>query len=299
MLKRTDSLSNTKFAGSVSLVSWAYNEEESIGLFIERIQSLLEQNIEDFEILIVDDGSTDSTAEIICRYMSTNPKIRMLQNGKNINIGLSCRKAIGEASKEFVFWQTVDWSYDIDQLRLFLELLNKYDVVAGIRLEPVNIPKSKIPKFVLLLARLFAIKHITKRSDSIKKAFISIINYWLIRTLFRIPLSDYQNVVFYRTSLIQSHKPEAISSFLNPEYLFKSYWKGASIVEVPISFIPRIKGEAKGTRFGAILAAIKDIFRLWIKWIVFNKIDRSNAGQIHRLDEETANKFIKDLPKLS
>ncbi|MBA7696202.1 hypothetical protein ES703_104845 [subsurface metagenome] len=271
-----------KFNRSVSLVCWAYNEEELIGDYLVRANELMQKGVEDYEIVVVDDASTDRTKEIINDLMKDYPQIKLIQNPVNLNVGLSSQKAIMNATKEYLFWQTIDWSYDILYLRIFLELLKSYDIVAGVRREPVKAADRSM-KPILGLLKLFGIKHITRRSDTIQKAIISVINYLLIRLLFNVPLSDYQNVVFYPTKLIQSITFESRSSFSNPEFLFKSYWKGASIVEVPISFLPRQAGKAKGTPPKAIMSSVRDIFRLWFKWIIMRQRESSKKGCIRRL----------------
>lgn len=274
-----------KFDRSVSLLCWAYNEEESIEEFIVRIYELLSKNIVDFEIVIVDDCSTDRTNEIIKKLQTKIPQIKLYRNEKNMNVGYSCRRAISCATKEYLFWQTIDWSYDISYLRIYLELLKEYDIVAGVRRKPVT-ETDRIHKNFIGIFRLFGINHITKRSDNIKKAIVSIINYLLIRFLFRISLSDFQNVVFYPTKHLQSFSYEGKSSFVNPELLIKSHWLGKSIVEVPISFIPRKVGSAKGTRLKAIITSVIDVFSLWFKWIVLNKRNFLSKGAIKRYNDK-------------
>ncbi|MFQ5645761.1 MAG: glycosyltransferase family 2 protein [bacterium] len=274
-----------KFDKSVSLVCWAHNEEELIEDFLIRIHNLLEKNIADYEIIVVDDGSTDQTNAIIRRLQEQIPPINLIVNSNNLDVAGAAIIAIKSAKKEYLFWQTIDWSYDITFLRIFLELLKTNDIVAGVRREPV-MAVDKIVKPVLAVTKLFGYKHITKRSDTIPKALVSIINYLIIRLLFRIELSDFQNIVFYPTEMLQSIEMEANSSFGNPEFLIKSYWKGASIREVPISFIPRKAGVAKGTRFKAIRSSVSDIFRLWFKWVVLGKRDFMKNGTIHRLNPD-------------
>jgi glycosyltransferase involved in cell wall biosynthesis len=276
-------LSLPKFNRSVSLVCWAYNEEELIGDYLARANEILQKTVEDYEIVVVDDSSTDRTYEIVKNLLKDCPQIKLIQNPVNLNVGLSSQKAIMNATKEYLFWQTIDWSYDLSYLRVFLELLKSYDIVAGVRREPVKAADRSM-KPILGLLKLFGIKHITRRSDTIQKAIISVINYLLIRLLFNVPLSDYQNVVFYPTRLIQQITFESRSSFSNPEFLFKSYWKGANIVEVPISFLPRQAGKAKGTRPKAIMNSVSDIFRLWFKWIIFGQRENLRKGHIKRLD---------------
>lgn len=271
-----------RFDRGVSCLCWAYNEQECIEDFLLRINALLQASCADYEIVVIDDCSTDRTNEIVRRLQQDIPQIALYRNETNRNVGYSCQRAIREARKEFLFWQTVDWSYDITLLRTFLEFLKTNDVVAGVRRAPVS-QRTGISKVVATVWLLFG-RHLTRRSDTLSKAFVSICNYMIIRVLYRFPLSDYQNVVFYRTALIQSLKAEADSSFANPELLLKSHWRGASIKEVPISFIPRVAGEAKGTRLKSIMKSVRDVFGFWIKWVLLGERGKVTKGRITRLD---------------
>ncbi len=276
-----------KFDKGVSWLCWAYNEEELIEGYLRKAHEILEKTVEDYEIIVVDDCSTDRTNAIVAALQGEIPRIRLIRNHKNLNVGLSSQRAIKSASKEYLFWQTIDWSYDISLLRLFLELLSSYDIVAGVRRAPVRVADEiRFVKPFLAFFKLFGMKHLTRRSDTVPKAMVSLINYALIRLLFRVPLSDYQNVVFYPSRLIQSITYESKSSFANPEGLIKAYWRGASIAEVPISFIPRQAGEAKGTRMGAIRSSVMDIFLLWWKWIVKGQRGEVKKARVYRLRPE-------------
>ena len=240
----------------------------------------MESAVEDYEIILIDDGSTDKTYEISKKIQEKEPRLKIFQNERNLNVGISSRRAIQRASKEYLFWQTVDWCYDISKLRVFLEYLKTYDIVQGVRVNPVEVRNNFLKPFAGIF-KLFGMRHLTRRSDTIPKAIVSLINYLVIRTLFRIPLSDFQNVTFYPSKWIQSVKYEGESSFANPEGLIKSYWNGMSIKEVPISFILRAKGEAKGTRLRAIFSSVKDILRLWLKWVVLGGRGHITKGKIY------------------
>jgi len=273
-----------RFERSVSLLGWAYNEEALIADYLCRAHAMLEQACEDFEIVLIDDGSTDRTNEIVRGLQKDLPRVRLLRNETNRNVGYSFRRAVTEARKEFLFWQTVDWSYDISFLRIHLELLKHYDVVAGVRRSPVEVAdRLAFTKPLLGVLKHLGVRHITRRSDTVRKALVSVCNYGLIRTLFNVPVGDYQNVVYYPTALIQSFTYEADSSFVNPEGLIKTYHSGASIVEVPISFLPRQAGRAKGARPRAIGASLKDILRLWWKLQVLRDWPYRKIGSVRRL----------------
>ena len=269
-----------KFDRSVSLLCWAYNEEDSIQGYLEKATQLMETTVEDYEIVLIDDGSTDQTYEIAKAFQEKNSRLKIFKNERNLNVGISSQRAIQRASKEFLLWQTIDWCYDISDLRLFLEYLIAYDIVQGVRRKPVDVKVKFFKPFVSIL-KLFGMKHLTRRSDTVQKAIVSLINYLLIRLLFKVPLSDFQNVTFYPTRWIQSVKYEAKSSFANPEGLIKSYWNGMSIKEVPINFLPRSRGEAKGTSLKAIANSVKDILKLWFQWVILGKRGEIKKGKIY------------------
>lgn len=272
-----------KFDRSVSLLCWAYNEEDSIQEYLERATQLMGESVEDYEIVLIDDGSTDRTYDIAKEFQKKESRLKIFKNERNLNVGISSQRAIQRATKEYLFWQTIDWSYDISSLRQFLEHLKTHDIVQGVRRKPVNV-RLKFLKPIALVLKLFGIKHLTRRSDTVPKALVSVINYIVIRLLFRVPLSDFQNVTFYRTKWIQSIKIEAKSSFANPEGLIKSYWSGMSIKEVPINFIARSRGVAKGTKLGSIATSIRDIVMLWFKWVVLGRRVFIKQGTISRLN---------------
>lgn len=244
---------------------------------------------------MVDDGSTDGTGEIIRSLQQRIPQIRLLTNSQNLNVGISSQRAIQAAAKEYLFWQTVDWSYDLTNLGTHLELLRNFDVVAGSRLAPI--PDSwpwhqKLDGYL----KMFHWGYLKTRSDTPTKTLVSIINYLVIRTLFGLPLTDFQNVVIYPTKLIQSLQFESKSSFSNPEALLKAYWRGARIAEVPIAFIPRGVGEAKGAKLKAIGASLQDIFGLWFRWRVLGRIDFRRPGRVTRTPLDAMGRAADKIP---
>lgn len=281
---------NKKFDRGVSLLSWAYNEEKLIAGFLERAIKLMDETADDYEIILVDDCSTDRTYEIAKAFQEKNPRLKIIKNEKNVDVGISAQRAIRAATKEFLFWEMVDWCYDIADLRSFLEYLRKYDVVLGVRRSAIT-NTSKFLKPAILLFRLFNKEYLYRRSDSVKKSIISICYYLFVRVLFGIPVSDIQNTAFYSTRWAQSIIFETNSTFTIPEILIKSYWNGKSIKEVRIDFIPRKVGVSKGTRIKSIMSAIKDIRRLWFKWVVLGERGTVKKGEVCRLEIQQKNKI--------
>jgi glycosyltransferase involved in cell wall biosynthesis len=249
---------NQKFNRSVSLLAWGLNEELLLKGFLDKAFDVLEASVADYEVVFVDDGSTDRTNEILAAYQIGEPRLRVITNPENVNVGISCRRAVQAASKEFLFWQTVDWSYDLSELRIYLELLNDFDVVQGIRPVP-----ERLLSYVPVLRSIYRVQ---RRSDSIVKAMISLTNYYVLRLLFGVHFHDFQNVTFYPTAMAQSLDLRATTPFVNPEMLIKAYYTGARFIEVPINFIPRTAGKAKGTRLPILIRTVLDILKNWLAW---------------------------------
>jgi glycosyltransferase involved in cell wall biosynthesis len=240
-----------KFDRPVSMLVWGYNEEELIEDFFARAFALLEASCEDYELLFVDDCSTDGTGSIADRIATANPRLRVIHNPRNLGSGGAARIAIREAHKEYIFWQTVDWSYDISELKRFLWFTRRYDVVLGAR--PI------IWRLIAYIPLVRSLASLPRRSDDWLRGTVSLANYYVLRLLFGVPFRDFQNVHIYPRRLLEGIPINARSSFLSPELLFRCYLQGATFLEVPIQFFPRAVGEAKGIRPRAILRALRDI----------------------------------------
>ena len=124
-----------------------------------------------------------------------------------------------------------------------------------------------------------------RRSDNPYKGLVSVVNYRLIRTLFRLPINDYQNVTVYPRALIQGVTLETESSFTNAECLLKTWWQGATFKEVHVPFVKRQRGTGTGTRPRAIAAAIRDILSWWTTWILLGRRPYKGRGRVISIDE--------------
>ena len=267
-----------KFTTGISLLSWGYNEELLIEDFLRRALDFLDSIATDYELIFVNDGSTDKTGQIADRVAQENPSLRVIHHPRNLNVGHGTRTAVAHATKEILFWQTVDWSYDLTHARLFLELTRHYDVVQGIRPVPI-----RLLSYIPVLRSIYRVK---TRSDNLHKAIVSLSNYYLLRILFGLNFHDFQNITFYKTKTVQRLPLEGVSSFINPELLIRSFINGATVIEVPISFIKRTLGDAKGTKFKTIVRSVTDILRNWLSWGLWARLDGTlkwDSSRVHRV----------------
>lgn len=250
------------FRPSMSMLGWALNEEQNVTEYVGRAEVFLSGISDDFELILIDDGSTDRTWAIMNELAASRPWLRPLRNERNRGPGFCYRRGIGEAQKSYFMAQTVDWAYNIDAFIPHMQELQRVDILQGVR-----------PGEYTLAA-------LSKRSDSLYKGVVSLSNYLLIRVLFRLPFDDFQNVTICPVRLGQRLELVAEGSFTNPEVMMKLYWGGASFLQVPVTFQKRGKGKGTGTRVGAIVQSIRDILANWLSWVVFNRYPNRGAGRV-------------------
>jgi len=249
---------NSKKPG-ISMWGWAYNEEELVEEFVKTSTADLERATNDYEIILVDDGSTDRTWEIMQRLVGQYPKLKIARHPENLRPGQCFHTCLKYATKDIVFWNTVDMFLDTKDIPKFLDALNYADMVQGVR---TNL-----------------------KANSVYRKLTQIVNYRLIRILFGIPLAEFQNTKFFRLKFAKGITLESRSNFTNPEFAIKAHFLGLSIKEVPMEFQPRKKGAAKCGTPRYISETFGNIFFFWFKWIVLGSIDRAfRRGKIYKLN---------------
>src|SRR5215212_1014671 len=120
-------MSNEAAAPKVSVIVPAFNA----ALFLERaLNSVLTQTMPDFEIIVVDDGSSDATLEIARKAAACDSRIRVLQNERNLGLSMSRNRAIGVARGEWVAFLDADDLWSSERLAQMLAVANEADVVS-------------------------------------------------------------------------------------------------------------------------------------------------------------------------
>ncbi|MBU2473110.1 glycosyltransferase family 2 protein, partial [Patescibacteria group bacterium] len=118
---------NTK--NQISIIIPAYNEEQRIGIVIDNLLANIALQNMDCEIIVVDDGSLDKTAEIVKRY-----DVQLIQHEHNKGYGASLKTGIYYAKYNVIVITDADGTYPIDQIPKLVNFINEYDMVVGARI---------------------------------------------------------------------------------------------------------------------------------------------------------------------
>ena len=139
-----------------SIVIPAYNESERIGNALDRVLEYIRQQKWDAEVIVVNDGSRDHTAELVRRYAAEHPAVRLVENPGNRGKGYSVRHGMGEAAGEVMLFTDADLSAPITEAaKLFAALGEGADVAIGSRWMDPALQTERQPLFRQLAGRIF------------------------------------------------------------------------------------------------------------------------------------------------
>lgn len=230
---------------SLSMVVPALNEEDLVDDFLKKSVRDLQAATDDWEIVFVDDGSTDRTLEYANAWKKRDDRIKVVSLGENLGNGANVAVGFRHATKEVVFNNTVDAFFNTEDLLWIVPYLERYDSMSGYRSD--------------------------LSANNIYQKLLTLGNLTLIRALFPLKLKAYQTVQFHRRTLFDQIDIEGRSSFVSPELLLKAHYLGYSIGEVEVKFHPRLKGTAKGGGFQHVARTFKDMMKFWFKWVVLKQ----------------------------
>jgi glycosyltransferase involved in cell wall biosynthesis len=229
-------------ASRLSIILPALNEEIAIAGTIQSVLAALNEWGMDFEVIVVNDGSTDSTQAIVEEMAQADKRVRLITHPVNQGYGaalVSGFEAIAE-DNNLAFFMDSDGQFDIRDLEPFFPLIEDYDAVLGYRLD---------------------------RQDPWVRKF----NAWLWKVLVRLVFGVHVRDVdcafkLCRAQFFHEHRLETRSAMINTELLYKFTRAGYTYTERGVHHLPRQGGRATGAKLSVIARAFWDMFIFARKW---------------------------------
>jgi glycosyltransferase involved in cell wall biosynthesis len=224
---------------SLSVFFPCYNEEKNVPIMVEQAVQFLPTIAEKFEIIVVNDGSTDQTAAVTKNLQKKYPQLRLVSHKDNLGYGASLRTGFNACRYDWIFYTDGDAQFDMTELTKFIPYTQEYEVILGYRQNRAE-GWSRV-----LNAKLF-------------KLYIDV--------LFRVGVKDIDCAFkLMRADLIQNLDLFSTGAFICAEYLYKLKKQGVRFKQLPVKHLPRRYGQPTGARPDVIIKALLDAMRLYLK----------------------------------
>lgn len=230
--------------GSLSLVIPAHNEESGIRHAVREADEALRRVVRRYEILIVDDGSTDATAEVAAAATWNRPQVRILGHTTNRGYGAALRTGFEAARFDRVAFTDADCQFYLDDLAALLPLTARYPLVVGYRAD---------------------------RQDPWPRRFASWGYNLLARRLLGTRVRDCDCALkVFRKDALANLLPESRGFFVNAEMLTRARQLGYAVAEVPVRHRPRVRGRST-VRWTDIPRTLAHLIPFWWSQVLFRR----------------------------
>jgi glycosyltransferase involved in cell wall biosynthesis len=217
-----------------------YNEEAYARRAVSAARAVLVAELPDWEIVIVDDASTDGTPALVDALAREDPRVRVVHNPVNRRLGGALRAGYAAATKDLVFYTDADLPVDLHQLPRAVRLLEyqEADIVAAYRFD--------------------------RTSEGLVRALYTFCYNHLIRMLFGLRVRDV-NFAFklFRRSVLEKFSLTSEGSFIDAEFLLRARKAGCVIIQIGLDYFPRTRGTSTLASIPVVFAILRDMAARW------------------------------------
>jgi glycosyltransferase involved in cell wall biosynthesis len=226
----------------LTIIMPVFNEQDNLPDVMGILGQKLSQWVEHYEILIIDDGSTDRTCEIAARLTARDDRIRLIRHPENRGPGSGIITGLAHAKGKLVTFIPADLAISMDQFPRYLEAAKEADLVIGIR---------------------------SDRSDySFMRKINSYIYIWLVKLLFQMKPRQFNYVHLYHRHIFNHFDVWSDGVFITAEIMIRGRDHGFKLKEVEIDYIPRTQGQASCGKPSIIFKTFRDLMVFWMMWVV-------------------------------
>jgi len=220
-----------------------YNEEKNIANTVSKAVKVLKDTTQNWEIIIVNDGSKDNTAQVALKIQKQYPNIRIITHNPNRGYGAAFKSGLYNSKYKWIAFTDSDGQFDFSEIKNFIKTqqVTNADLVIGYylgrKVSPIVVLTSKIWELIVFI--LFGL-HVTDIDCGFK--FVS------KKVVDTIPRLEAER-----------------GAFISSEFLIKSKKAGFKITEIGVHHYPRTEGQATGRQLKVIIKSFTDLFKLWYK----------------------------------
>ena len=223
---------------SLSYFFPAHNEVDNIGLVVDDALRILPDVANEFEIIIVDDGSTDGTREAADALVEQHPQVRVVHHETNKGYGGALQSGFAASRFDYIAFTDGDRQFDLSDINRFVEEIADCDHVIGYR---------------------------RKRVDPIIRTINAKAYKALVRLVLGLGVRDIDCAFkLFRADQVKGIKLRSSGALISAEMLTKLALSGALIKEVPVTRLPRVMGEQSGAKLKVILRMFGELPSLYL-----------------------------------
>lgn len=227
---------------SVSVVIPAFNEEDSIKKCVEGLKEELDALKIEYEIIVVNDGSSDKTATILDALALRVSALKPIHLPINRGLGQALRSGFQAAEKPLIFYTDADLPIDFNELSRAIRILDlkEADIISGFRHD--------------------------RTSEGMIRILYSFFYNILIRLLFRVKIRDINfSFKLMRSQLVKDLDLSSVGSFIDAELIIKATRKNAFVCQIGIDYFKRLKGSSTLSGPKVIFQIFSELFAFLIK----------------------------------
>jgi len=236
MAERGGPQGDSRSSVSITVFFPCYNEQDNVAKVTEQAVRVLEDLGADYEVIIVDDGSSDGTGRVADQMAAANPRVRVIHHPQNRGYGAALQSGFRGATKELVFYTDGDAQFDIAEMPPLLPLMEDYDIVSCYRMNRQDTPVRKLCGW--LWTRLTGV-------------------------LFSLNLRDIDCAFkLYKRAIFDNIRMESQGALIDTEILARAARQGYRITQRGVHHYPRTAGQQTGGNPKVILRAFKEVIKL-------------------------------------
>jgi glycosyltransferase involved in cell wall biosynthesis len=232
---------------SISAFFPAYNDGGTIGSMVILALRVLQSLADDYEVVVVNDGSADYTVDVLGKLESHYENVKVIHHAKNRGYGGALISGFANSTKDLIFYTDGDAQYDVRELSLLLqELTDEVDWVNGYKIS---------------------------RSDPLHRKMIGRIYHWIVKICFGVRLRDVDcDFRLIRRSVFDKIHLKSDSGVICVEMIKKFQDAGFRFAEVPVHHYFRAYGKSQFFNFRRVFLVGVNLVQLWWELVLTKRL---------------------------